>query len=396
MDLQAQLEALCAGTADVVSKEELGTRLKEKKSLRVKFGADPSAPDLHLGHYVALRKLRQFQDFGHTVIFLIGDFTGMIGDPTGRSQTRVALSREQVAANAVTYQDQVFRVLDRAKTEVRFNSEWMDRFGGSDLIRLCSKSTVARMLERDDFAKRYRSQQAIGLHELLYPMVQGWDSVALECDVELGGTDQRFNLLVGRDLQRDAGQPPQIVMTMPLLEGLDGQNKMSKSLGNSIGFTDAPEQMFGKLMSISDELMLRYYALLTSENAASVERAIADGSLHPMEAKKRLGQIMVETFHGAERGQQARDAFELQFQRREVPEDAPVLEWSYAEAEVKLTKLIADLGFAKSGSEARRLITQGAVRLDGEKVTDANAAVSRPTAERILNVGARRVARLRP
>lgn len=395
MDREQHLRLLCGGTADVVSAAELGEALQKKGSLRVKFGADPSAPDLHLGHYVALRKLRQFQDLGHTVIFLIGDFTGMIGDPTGRSSTRVALSREQVAANAKTYQEQVFRVLDRAKTEIRFNSEWMDKFGAADMVRLCSKSTVARMLERDDFEKRYRGQQPIGLHEFLYPMVQGWDSVELKCDVELGGTDQRFNLLVGRDLQRDAGQTPQVVITMPLLEGLDGHNKMSKSLGNSIGFADSPDDMFGKVMSVSDELMLRYFALLSDDDAAAIGAEIAQGTRHPMEEKKRLAAQIVAIFHGDEAAQAARAGFESRFQRRETPGDAPVVTWSYDEPEVKLIRFLQDAKLAASGSDGRRLIAGGGVRIDGNKITDPQATLARPAAEAVIQVGSRRIVRLK-
>jgi len=283
--LDEQMRVICRGTVDVLPREELAAKLREGRPLRVKLGADPSAPDLHLGHLVALNKLREFQDLGHVVIFLIGDFTGMIGDPTGRSETRKPMTLEQVRANAETYRQQVFKILDPARTEVRFNSEWMDRMPARDMIRLCAHYTVARMLERDDFAKRYEEERAIGVHEFLYPLIQGYDSVALQADVEVGGTDQRFNLLVGREIQKAYGQASQVVVTLPLLEGTDGVQKMSKSLGNAIGIADRPDDMFGKLMSISDAMMLRYYELLVGEEVNALRRQIESGAVHPMELK---------------------------------------------------------------------------------------------------------------
>jgi tyrosyl-tRNA synthetase len=309
-----QIPLIRRGTVDVLPEDEFLAKLRQKRPLRVKFGADPSAPDLHLGHGVALTKLREFQDLGHTVIFLIGDFTGMIGDPTGRSDTRKPLTREQVRANAVSYEEQVFKVLDRNRTEVRFNSEWMDRMSASDVVRLCALCSVARMLEREDFSKRYSEQQSIGIHEFLYPLVQAYDSVALKADVEVGGTDQRFNLLLGREVQKAYGLEPQVIVTLPLLEGTDGRQKMSKSLGNAIGIAEPPAEIFGKLMSISDDLMMRYYELLTAEDNAVLRAGIERGELHPMAAKKGLAKSLVERFYDASVGQQALTA-ERRFQR---------------------------------------------------------------------------------
>jgi len=318
-----QLAVLRRGTVDVLPEGELLAKLREGRPLRVKLGADPSAPDLHLGHVVALNKLRQFQDLGHVVIFLIGDFTGMIGDPTGRSETRKPMTSEQVRANAETYRQQVFKILDPARTEVRFNSEWMDRMSAREMVRLCAHYTVARMLERDDFAKRYEEEHAIGVHEFLYPLVQGYDSVALRADVEVGGTDQRFNLLVGREIQKAYGQAAQVVVTLPLLEGTDGVQKMSKSLGNAIGIADRPDDMFGKLMSISDAMMLRYYEVLLGEDVKALRTQIESGAVHPMEAKKRLARTIVARFSGEETGRREQQRFERQFQERRLPEDIP-------------------------------------------------------------------------
>jgi tyrosyl-tRNA synthetase len=358
----------------------------------VKFGADPSAPDLHLGHVVALTKLRELQDLGHQVIFLIGDFTGMIGDPTGKSETRKPLSREQVLANAETYRQQVFHVLDAARTEVRFNSEWMEPMSAADVVRLCAHSTVARMLERDDFAKRYAEERAIGIHEFLYPLVQGYDSVALRADIEVGGTDQRFNLLVGRELQKAYGQAAQVVVTLPLLEGTDGVQKMSKSLGNAIGVADAPEEMFGKLMSISDAMMLRYYELLTRDDLATLRAQLASGALHPMEAKKRLAQQVVARFHADDEGQRQRDAFERRFQRRELPQDVPTFAWPEVPASaLPLPQVMAAAGLVTSTSEARRLIRQGAVRVNGVRVQDLAHAIAPAAAPLLIQVGSRRL-----
>jgi len=390
------LRVIRRGTVDLLPEGELVERLATGRPLRVKFGADPSAPDLHLGHTVALSKLREFQDLGHHVIFLIGDFTGMIGDPTGKSETRRALTREAVAANAETYRQQVFKVLDATRTEVRFNSEWMDQVSAADLVRLCAHYTVARMLEREDFAVRYREQRSIGIHEFLYPLVQGYDSVALEADIEVGGTDQRFNLLVGRELQKAYGQTPQVVLTLPLLEGMDGQQKMSKSLGNAIGITESPEEIFGKVMSISDAMMLRYCDLLRVDDADAVRRRIEAGELHPMAAKKRLAEALVARFYDAEHGRAELARFESRFQRRELPEDVPVFAWPDVVGDgVGLVQVLSRAGLARSTSEARRLIQQGAVRVNGVKVADAHH-ILRPSTEgwpRVLvQVGSRRVA----
>jgi tyrosyl-tRNA synthetase len=374
---------------EVISTVELTAKLREGRPLRIKLGMDPTAPDLHLGHSITLKKLRDFQRRGHMVIFLVGDFTATIGDPTGRSETRKPLSREQIEANARTYQEQVFKILDPAKTEIRFNSEWMNQLDTRALIGIAAKLSVARMLERDDFEKRLEQQEPLFLHELLYPLIQGYDSVALKADVELGGTDQKFNLLVGRELQRAYGQPPQVVMTMPLLEGLDGVRKMSKSYGNYVGLTDTPEDMFGKLMSIPDALMARYYNLLT-ELPADELPAFKSGKVHPMEAKKRLAGTIVEEYHGASARERALTYFESKFQRREVPADAP----AYRIAEpMWICELMKQLNFAPSTSEARRLLSQGAVRVDGQTVSDVNFQFS-PGNHHVLEVGKRRVARI--
>jgi len=390
--LEEQQQVIRRGAVDVLLEEELATRLREGRPLRVKFGADPSAPDLHLGHTVALTKLRQFQDLGHVVIFLIGDFTGMIGDPTGKSETRKPLTREQVAANAETYRRQVFKVLDPERTEVRFNSEWMDRMSATDIVRLCAHYTVARMLERDDFAKRHAEQRAIGIHEFLYPLVQGYDSVALRADVEVGGTDQRFNLLVGRELQKAYGQLPQIVLTLPLLEGTDGVQKMSKSLGNAIGIADPPDEIFGKLMSISDAMMLRYYELLCGEDSGGLRSQIESGALHPMDAKKRLAQRIVGRFHGEPAADQALGAFESRFQRRELPQELPRFTWDQPAAVApSLPRVMTASGMASSMSDARRLIQQGAVRVNGERVADVQFEFAPTLREAIVQVGPRRI-----
>lgn len=394
--VEEQLRVIRHGTVDLLPEAELVERLAAGRPLRVKFGADPSAPDLHLGHTVALSKLREFQDLGHQVIFLIGDFTGMIGDPTGKSETRRALTREEVAANAETYRHQVFKVLDRERTEVRFNSEWMDRSSAADVVRLCAHYTVARMLEREDFAVRYREQRSIGIHEFLYPLVQGYDSVALQADVEVGGTDQRFNLLVGRELQKAYGQAPQVVLTLPLLEGVDGVQKMSKSLGNAIGITEPAEEIFGKVMSISDAMMLRYCDLLRVDDAEAVRRRMEAGDLHPMTAKKRLAEALVARFYDAEQGRAEVARFERRFQRRELPEDVPVFRWPDPVGDgVGLAQVVSRAGLAPSTSAARRLIEQGAVRVDGSKVLDSHHML-RPAPDAaprvLLQVGSRRIA----
>ncbi len=390
-EAKEQAQELGRNASEVISGEELAVRLRAGRPLRVKLGMDPTAPDLHLGHSVTLKKLRDFQRRGHTVIFLVGDFTAMIGDPTGRSETRKPLTREQIVANAETYQRQVSKILDPALTEVRFNSEWMDKLDVRGLIEIAAKLSVARMLERDDFEKRLAEQQPLFLHELLYPLVQGYDSVALRADVELGGTDQKFNMLVARELQRAFNQLPQIVITMPLLEGLDGVRKMSKSYGNAVGLTDAPRDMFGKLMSIPDRMMPRYFELLTDAAPAELA-AIRSGKAHPMESKKRLATTIVAEYHDSDAASDARDYFESKFQRREVPQDVPVFRIA---AELWICELLKQLGFAASTNEARRLVGQGAVRVDRQTVTDLNFHFV-PGQHRILEVGKRRVARIEP
>jgi tyrosyl-tRNA synthetase len=398
LSTEEQLEILCRGTVEVLPEGELKRKLESARErsrpLLVKLGADPSAPDLHLGHVVALNKLAQFQRCGHHVVFLIGDFTGMIGDPTGKSETRKPLSREEVEANAQTYREQVFRVLDPEHTTIRFNSEWMDPMRGVDMVRLCGQFTVARMLERDDFEKRMRDGRSIGIHEFLYPLIQGYDSVALSADVEVGGTDQKFNLLVGREIQRGYGQDPQAILTMPLLPGVDGVQKMSKSLENSIGINERPEEMFGKLMSISDELMVRYAELLSERFPDLGERV--QGGLHPMEAKKGLARELVERFHGAGAGGAALEHFEQRFQQRAAfaPEEMS-LDLDGAEGSgLPVFELLRRIGFARSNTEARRLVGQRAVRIDDEVIEDSNRAI-RPGRVVLVAVGRRRLARVR-
>jgi len=378
-ELSRQLELILRGVVEVIQQVELEAKLtrslKENRPLRVKAGFDPTAPDLHLGHTVLIHKLKHFQELGHHVIFLIGDFTGMIGDPTGQSETRVALSKEKVLENAKTYERQIFKILDPAKTLVEFNSRWMGTMTADALIHLSAHYSVARMLERDDFRKRYAEQKPISIHEFMYPLVQGYDSVALKSDIELGGTDQKFNLLVGRDLQRGYGQEAQVVITMPLLEGTDGVRKMSKSLGNYIALEDTPNDMFGKLMSISDTLMLRYYELLTTEDMAGVKAA------HPMEAKQALASLIVAQYHGEEAGRQARVAFRQKFQEREFPNEPDVcVALTMADLHegrtIGLVDLVAKTGLVPSKSEARRLIIQGGLEVDEQKQSDAKAVIS--------------------
>lgn len=405
MGVDADVARLRRGVVDLVPEDGLAAKVesaaREGRPLRVKLGADPSAPDLHLGHTVVLAKLREFQDLGHTVIFLIGDFTARIGDPSGRSETRKPLSSEDVQRNAATYTEQVFRVLNRARTEVRFNSEWMSAMRADDVVRLCSHYTVARILERDDFEQRFRGNRPIGIHEFLYPLVQGYDSVALRADVELGGTDQRFNLLVGREIQKAYGVAPQVIMTMPLLEGTDGVQKMSKSLGNYVGVTDSPDDMFGKIMSISDELMVRWYDLLAPDVAAQVRRDVARGALHPRQAKADLAVRQVARFHGDDAAQAATQRFDQRFQRRELPPEL-VREWRSADpfpSELSLPGFLTELGLTKSNSDARRLISQGAVRIDGVVVRGERyrpAVQDRSgnaTMSLLVEVGKRRVCR---
>jgi tyrosyl-tRNA synthetase len=380
-ELERQLDLLLRGAAEVIQQGELESKLarslKEKRPLRVKAGFDPTAPDLHLGHTVLIHKLKHFQELGHEVIFLIGDFTGMIGDPTGVSETRVALTKQQVLENAKTYERQIFKILDPQHTTVVFNSQWMSPMTAEDLIQLSAHYKVARMLEREDFHKRYHEQKPISIHEFLYPLIQGYDSVALKADVELGGTDQKFNLLVGRDLQRDYGQEPQVVLTMPLLEGTDGVRKMSKSFGNYIALEDRPPDMFGKLMSISDTLMLRYYELLTSHDLTGIK------ATHPMEAKQALAAQIVARYHGDKAARQAKSDFQQRFREREFPTEPDArltltqndLPDSSVQA-IGLIDLVARTGLVPSKSEARRLIVQGGVEVDEVKQSDPNASIT--------------------
>jgi tyrosyl-tRNA synthetase len=390
-DVQSALELIARGTDEIIKPEELEERLKSGKTLRVKVGFDPTAPDLHLGHTVIINKMRQFQDLGHTVIFLIGDFTGMIGDPTGKSATRKALTPEQVRENAETYASQVFQILDREKTEIRFNSEWLGELGAEGMIRLAAKYTVARMLERDDFKKRFADNQPIAIHEFLYPLAQGYDSVALECDVEMGGTDQLFNLLVGRQLPGQYGQKPQIIITLPLLEGLDGVQKMSKSLGNYVGITDAPEEMFGKLMSISDDLMWRYFDLLSFRSNEELEQLRADvaGGRNPRDVKFLLCEEIIERFHDRESAVAAREAFIARFQQGQMPEDIPEKILDSGGEGIGLAAALTECGLTASNSEAFRMIQQGAVKIDGERVADRRMHLA-PGFAGILQVGKRK------
>ena len=384
LSLDEQVRYLLKGTAECIREEELRQRLaksqKTGKPLRVKLGVDPTAPDIHLGHTVVLRKLKHFQDLGHTAIFLIGDFTGLIGDPSGRNATRPPLTREEIAENAETYKRQVFKILDREKTEVRFNSEWMDKFSAADMVKLCSQYTVARTIERDDFAARLKSNQPISMHELLYPIVQGYDSVALEADVELGATEQKFNLLVGRDLQKSHGQPPQVCLTMPILVGTDGTVKMSKSADNYIGITEPPETIYAKTMSVSDELMWSYYELLTDLTPDELHKLKAEvdgGKLHPMEAKKRLARQIVAGFHSDDAAQKAEQEFASVVQKGGPPSDIPEAKYSGPKTEkLAFARLLVGAGIVASRKEAERLIKQGGVELEGKKVKDPALQVS--------------------
>jgi tyrosyl-tRNA synthetase len=391
-DLQKQFETIRRGAVDLLPEEELLAKLDQGRPLRVKAGFDPTAPDLHLGHTVLIQKMKQFQDLGHEVIFLIGDFTGMIGDPTGKSETRKQLTREEVAKNAETYKEQIFKILDPKKTTIEFNHRWMEKMDAVAMIQLTAKYTVARMLEREDFKQRYQKQQSISIHEFLYPLIQGYDSVVLKADVELGGTDQRFNLLMGRELQREYGQEAQVVLTMPLLEGLDGVQKMSKSSGNYIGINEPAEDIFGKIMSISDELMWRYYELLSDQDLRQIQtlRAqVESGGLHPMEVKKSLGAELVARFHGATAAESAREYFETKFQKKVAPTD--IRKRFSAKEPIWICRLMVDLAFAKSTTEARRLIAQGAVRVDGHAINDVNFEFQ-GGAHSILEVGKNRIA----
>ena len=394
VDPQEQLRLIGRGAVEILVEEELLKKLRRGTPLRVKAGFDPTAPDLHLGHTVLIQKMKQFQDFGHEVIFLIGDFTGMIGDPSGKSETRKQLTRAEVLKNAETYKEQIFKILDPKRTVIEFNHRWMEKMDAAALVELSAKYTVARMLEREDFKQRYQKQQSISIHEFLYPLIQGYDSVVLKADVELGGTDQRFNLLVGRELQREYGQEPQVVLTMPLLEGTDGVNKMSKSLNNYIGIHEPPEEIFGKLMSISDELMWRYAELLSDRDLEEIKRVraqVAQGSVHPMDFKKNLACEIVSRFHGRAAAESARDYFETRHQKRSVPKD--VRKQFSPPDRIWICQLLVDLEFAKSKGEARRLIAQGAVKVDGKMIREADFEFL-GRVHRLVEVGKTRIAQV--
>jgi len=393
-DTKTALALIARGTDEITKLEELEERLELGRPLRVKVGFDPSAPDLHIGHTVVINKMRQFQDLGHTVIFLIGDFTGMIGDPTGKNATRKPLTPEQIQENAETYAKQVFKILDPDKTEVRFNSEWLNQLGADGMVRLAAKYTVARMLERDDFEKRYKNNQPIAIHEFLYPLAQGYDSVMLECDVEMGGTDQKFNLHVGRHLQQHYKQPPQVIITLPLLEGLDGVQKMSKSLGNYVGITEPPGEMFGKLMSISDELMWRYFDLLSFRSNQELADLKADvtGGRNPRDIKFLLCEEIIERFHSRDAAVAAREEFIARFQRGQMPEDMPEKTLETAGEGIGIAAALSQCGMTSSNSEAFRMIQQGGVRIDGEKISDRTLRLG-PGFTGILQVGKRKFCR---
>lgn len=394
-DVSQAFAELKRGAEEILVEDELLEKLKTGKPLKIKAGFDPTAPDLHLGHTVLINKLRQFQLQGHEVIFLIGDFTGMIGDPTGKNVTRKPLTKEDVLANAETYKEQVFKILDPAKTTVAFNSTWMEKLGAAGMLKLASRQTVARMMERDDFKKRYANGQAIAIHEFMYPLVQGWDSVALESDVELGGTDQKFNLLMGRELQKVEGQRPQTVLMMPLLEGLDGVQKMSKSLGNYIGITDSPTDMFGKIMSISDVLMWRYYELLSFkpiEEIASYKTQIAEGK-NPRDVKIDLAKELIARFHDEAAAQAAHDEFINRFQKGAMPDEMPEFDMAPEGGEIAIANLLKDAGLVASTSDAFRMIKQGAAKIDGEKITDRSLVIVSGS-EAVYQVGKRKFARV--
>lgn len=400
MDLDAQFTFLTRGVSEVIAGDELRKKLSESRPLRIKAGFDPTAPDLHLGHAVLIRKLRHFQELGHRILFLVGDFTARIGDPSGVSETRPQLTESQIQENTRTYERQVFKILDKSGTEVVFNNTWLEQLSAADIVRLSSKQTVARMLERDDFKKRYTEKKPIGIHEFLYPLLQGYDSVELCADVELGGTDQKFNLLVGRNLQRDWGQDPQVVITSPLLVGTDGQRKMSKSLGNHIGIDEPPNEMYGKVMSISDELMWNYYELLSDREVGEIaffRNETERGSVNPRDVKASLAAELVERFHSAEAAEQAAESFVARFRQHEIPDDMgePKLSLRMEGSKAWLCEVLARGGLVKSTSEGRRMIRQGAVRMDGERVTDSDLWVDM-SAPRVLQVGKRNFARILP
>lgn len=393
---EEQLAEIRRGAADILVESELKTRLESGRPLVVKAGFDPTAPDLHLGHTVLINKMRRFQDFGHQVVFLIGDFTGLIGDPTGRNATRPPLTREEVAANAATYERQIFKILDPERTTIQFNSRWMGAMDAVGLIQLAARHTVARMLERDDFRQRYADGRPIAIHEFLYPLVQGYDSVMLKADIELGGTDQRFNLLVGRQLQQDYGQPPQVVITMPLLEGLDGVNKMSKSLGNYIGITEPADDMFGKLMSVSDELMWRYFELLSFRShgaIAGLRQQVVDG-LNPRDVKFELAKEIVARFHDAASAEIAQENFIKRFRDHEIPADLELVVIDVPATGYGIASVLRDAKLVSSNSEANRMIEQGAVRINGERVMSRDLVIA-VNSELVLQVGKRRYARVR-
>ena len=394
-DWQTAFAEIKRGSEEILVEEELIEKLKTGKTLQIKAGFDPTAPDLHLGHTVLINKLRAFQELGHDVIFLIGDFTGLIGDPTGKNATRKPLTKEDVLANAETYKQQVFKILDPEKTIIRFNSEWMDKLGADGMIRLAARQTVARMLERDDFKKRFANNQSIAIHEFLYPLAQGWDSVALKADVELGGTDQRFNLLMGRELQKEEGQSPQCILMMPLLEGLDGVQKMSKSLNNYIGITDTPNEMFGKIMSISDDLMWRYYDLLSFrplEDIANLKAAVEKGK-NPRDIKIELAKEIIARFHDDAAAESAHQDFITRFQKNAIPDDIPEVSLEIEGEGYAIANLLKDAGLVASTSEAMRMIKQGAVKIDGEKVADNKLTFSEAK-EAVFQVGKRKFAKV--
>ena len=402
MDPKEQIEIIKRGSDELISEADLLKKLdrsvNNKNPLRIKAGFDPTAPDIHVGHTVLIEKMRQFQELGHEVIFLVGDFTGMIGDPSGKNETRPPLTKEEVQDNARTYKEQVFKILDKNKTTVVFNSEWMGKMSAADMIKLASTHTVARMLERDDFKKRYHGQTPISIHEFLYPLVQGYDSVALKADVELGGTDQKFNLLMGREMQREYGQEPQVVLTMPLLEGLDGVKKMSKSLNNYIGITEAPEEIFGKVMSITDDLMLRYYELLSHislEELDALKKGLASGAFHPKRAKEDLAAELVERYWDKEAAERARAHFEQVFKKKGLPDEVPEFVYAWGdEGEMPLALILKVCGLCKSSSEARRFIKQNGVRVDGDIVSDIQCMLEKGTY--ILQVGKRKHVKIIP
>jgi tyrosyl-tRNA synthetase len=395
VDVERAIETVRRGAVDLIDETELRGKFRSARKLRVKLGLDPTAPDLHLGHTVVINKLRHFQELGHQVQFLIGDFTGMIGDPTGKNQTRPPLSREQILANAQSYRDQAFKILDPDKTQILFNSEWSDKLGAEGIIRLAARYTVSQLLERDDFSRRFREERPIKVHELLYPLMQGYDSVAMKADVELGGTDQKFNLLVGRELQRQWGQEPQCILTMPLLEGLDGREKMSKSLGNYVGIAEPPQEIFGKLMSISDDLMWRYIELLSFEPLATVRKwkTEVEAGANPRDVKVRFASEMVARFHGAEAARKALEDFDQRFRRGEMPEDMPEVRLFYPETGLPITQLLKQLDLVPSTTEANRLVEQGGVKVNGDRVSDRTLKLAKGGTY-VVQVGKRKFARV--